>query len=125
MRWKRFAASAWIQSAFNDTSMIGSTSNAQHSAGASSSSNESMIGRKQTRQRSASERSIRAARMSTGSNGRVEGGHPRTICIVTPSHISANPRVVKEADALHGAGFEVHVVFAQITNGIRREHDAE
>jgi glycosyltransferase involved in cell wall biosynthesis len=45
------------------------------------------------------------------------------ICIVTPSHISANPRVVKEADALHGAGFDVRVVFGQKGSEQAREHD--
>lgn len=32
------------------------------------------------------------------------------ICIVTPSHISYNPRVVKEADTLSAAGYKVRVV---------------
>lgn len=32
------------------------------------------------------------------------------ICLVTPSHISSNPRLVKEAGALHAAGHDVHVV---------------
>lgn len=32
------------------------------------------------------------------------------ICLVTASHLSANPRLVREADALHGAGYTVHVV---------------
>lgn len=32
------------------------------------------------------------------------------VCIVTPGYLSHTPRVVKEADALHAAGFEVHVV---------------
>jgi glycosyltransferase involved in cell wall biosynthesis len=34
----------------------------------------------------------------------------RQICLVTPAHVSANPRLVKEADALHAAGCRVHVV---------------
>jgi glycosyltransferase involved in cell wall biosynthesis len=29
---------------------------------------------------------------------------------VSPSHVAANPRLVKEADALHAAGYAVHVV---------------
>jgi len=33
-----------------------------------------------------------------------------SVCIVTPGHPSKNPRVVKEADALVEAGFEVRVV---------------
>ena len=35
---------------------------------------------------------------------------PLRYCIVTTAHISNNPRVVKEADALHDAGHEVRVV---------------
>lgn len=33
-----------------------------------------------------------------------------TICLVTPGRLSCNPRVVKEADALHEAGYRVAVV---------------
>lgn len=33
-----------------------------------------------------------------------------TVCLVTPGQPSTNPRLVKEADALVGAGAEVHVV---------------
>jgi len=36
-----------------------------------------------------------------------------SICIVSPNYISSTPRVVKEADALHQAGFSVRVVFSQ------------
>jgi hypothetical protein len=32
------------------------------------------------------------------------------ICLVTPSHVASNPRLVKEADALQAAGYAVHVV---------------
>ena len=35
------------------------------------------------------------------------------ICIVSPSYLSTTPRPVKEADALHAAGFSVRVVFVQ------------
>jgi len=35
---------------------------------------------------------------------------PRRICLVSPSHVASNPRLVKEADALHAAGYDVHVV---------------
>jgi glycosyltransferase involved in cell wall biosynthesis len=38
---------------------------------------------------------------------------PHKICLVTNASISQNPRVVKEADALVGAGYDVTVVFAQ------------
>ncbi|MFN3523668.1 MAG: glycosyltransferase [Phenylobacterium sp.] len=32
------------------------------------------------------------------------------ICLITPGHLSTNPRLVKEADALAAAGHDVHVV---------------
>jgi glycosyltransferase involved in cell wall biosynthesis len=35
------------------------------------------------------------------------------VCIVTPGYLSSTPRVVREADALHAAGFDVRVVFTQ------------
>jgi glycosyltransferase involved in cell wall biosynthesis len=35
------------------------------------------------------------------------------ICIVTPGYISQSPRVVREADALSAAGYDVRVVFTQ------------
>ena len=34
----------------------------------------------------------------------------RSVCIVSPGHLASNPRVVKEADALHGAGYRVTVI---------------
>jgi len=37
----------------------------------------------------------------------------KKICIVTPEYLYANPRTLKEADALWGAGFDVRVVFSQ------------
>lgn len=46
-------------------------------------------------------------------NAAAEGaGRPR-VCLVTPGHLSTNPRLVKEAEALSGAGYEVHVVAAR------------
>ena len=38
---------------------------------------------------------------------------PRRVCIVTPGYIASTPRVVREADALAEAGFDVRVVFTQ------------
>lgn len=35
---------------------------------------------------------------------------PPRVCLVTPGHLSTNPRLVKEADALHAAGCRVRVV---------------
>lgn len=32
------------------------------------------------------------------------------ICLITPGHVASNPRLVKEAHALHEAGFSVHVI---------------
>ncbi len=37
----------------------------------------------------------------------------RHICLVTPGHLSTNPRLVKEADALSAAGYEVSIVAAR------------
>lgn len=47
------------------------------------------------------------------------------ICIVTSTHISANPRVVKEADALAAAGHAVHVVFAQFVGAAADQYDSD
>jgi len=43
----------------------------------------------------------------------MEGKDKKTICIVAPGYISSNPRVVKEADALWQAGFNIRVIFSQ------------
>jgi len=37
------------------------------------------------------------------------GGRSR-ICLITPGHLTTNPRLIKEADALSGAGYEVSVI---------------
>lgn len=34
----------------------------------------------------------------------------RTVCLIGPGHIASNPRLVKEADALHEAGYQVKVI---------------
>jgi len=41
-----------------------------------------------------------------------KGSHDRkkVVCLVSPAQVSYNPRLVKEADALAGAGYDVHVV---------------
>jgi glycosyltransferase involved in cell wall biosynthesis len=49
----------------------------------------------------------------------------KKICIVTPEYIYANPRTVKEADALWEAGFDVRVVFSQGNLEDAREFDSE
>jgi hypothetical protein len=38
------------------------------------------------------------------------GGTAPRVCLVAPGNLASNPRVVKEADALHAAGFRVRVV---------------
>jgi glycosyltransferase involved in cell wall biosynthesis len=43
----------------------------------------------------------------------------KRICLVSSGHIGSNPRLVKEADALHEAGARVHVIALDIT---RVEH---
>ncbi len=48
----------------------------------------------------------------------------KKICIVTPEYIYANPRTIKEADALWEAGFDVRVVFSQGNLEKIREFDA-
>jgi len=40
----------------------------------------------------------------------MEGAARARVCIITPGAIGSNPRVVKEADALHEAGFQVSVI---------------
>jgi glycosyltransferase involved in cell wall biosynthesis len=49
---------------------------------------------------------------------------PRRICLITPGHLSTNPRIVKEADALSGAGYDVTVIAADYMQWAR-EADAE
>ena len=39
--------------------------------------------------------------------------NPRRVCLVSGGHPSSNPRLVKEADALAAAGYELTVVHAQ------------
>ncbi|WP_075223280.1 glycosyltransferase [Acuticoccus yangtzensis] len=38
------------------------------------------------------------------------------IVILTPGQLGSNPRVVKEADALHAAGFDVHVIATKVSD---------
>jgi glycosyltransferase involved in cell wall biosynthesis len=44
---------------------------------------------------------------------------PLRVCILTPGHLSTNPRVVKEADALAGAGYKVSVIAADYAHWAR------
>lgn len=43
----------------------------------------------------------------------------RMVCIVSPGHLGSSPRVVKEADALHEAGYGVTVVTGDHTGFVR------
>jgi glycosyltransferase involved in cell wall biosynthesis len=43
----------------------------------------------------------------------------KRICLITPMHLASNPRLVKEADALHEAGFLVRVVAGDTTAEVR------
>jgi glycosyltransferase involved in cell wall biosynthesis len=48
----------------------------------------------------------------------------KRVCIVTPSHVSFQPRALREADALHEAGYAVRVVSVR-TDASLDEYDAE
>lgn len=48
----------------------------------------------------------------------------KNVCLVTPGKLSCNPRLVKEADALVEAGFEVQVVYG-ILGPLDSEQDVE
>jgi hypothetical protein len=43
----------------------------------------------------------------------------RRVCLIGPGHVASNPRLVKEADALHAAGFDVRVVSGDCMAAIR------
>jgi glycosyltransferase involved in cell wall biosynthesis len=49
----------------------------------------------------------------------------RSVCIVSPGHLASNPRAVKEADALHEAGYRVTVVAAADLAASVRPFDEE
>lgn len=48
----------------------------------------------------------------------------RTVCIVSPGNLASNPRVLKEADALHGAGYDVTAITCDYTEALREADDA-
>lgn len=48
----------------------------------------------------------------------------RAVCIVSPGNLASNPRVLKEADALHGAGYGVTAVVCNYSEALRGEDDA-
>jgi glycosyltransferase involved in cell wall biosynthesis len=43
----------------------------------------------------------------------------KRICLISPGHLASNPRLVKEANALHAAGFQVRVVAGDNMAAIR------
>ncbi len=47
----------------------------------------------------------------------------RAVCIVSPGNLASNPRVLKEADALHGAGYDVTSVFCDYSDALRAADD--
>lgn len=47
-----------------------------------------------------------------------------TVCIVSPGNLASNPRVLKEAQALHGAGYGVTTVVCDYTEELRSVDDA-
>ncbi|MCA0303450.1 MAG: glycosyltransferase [Proteobacteria bacterium] len=46
------------------------------------------------------------------------------ICIVSPGNLASNPRLLKEADALHGAGYAVTAVVCRYTEELRSFDEA-
>ena len=42
----------------------------------------------------------------------------RSVCVVSPGSLSSNPRLVKEADALHNAGYDVTAVVCSDSNDL-------
>jgi glycosyltransferase involved in cell wall biosynthesis len=48
----------------------------------------------------------------------------RTVCIVSPGNLASNPRVLKEADALHGAGYDVTAIVCDYNDALRQTDDA-
>jgi glycosyltransferase involved in cell wall biosynthesis len=44
---------------------------------------------------------------------------PKRVCLVSPGHVASNPRLVKEADSLHMAGYQVRVVAGDYMDVVR------
>ncbi|MSP74802.1 MAG: glycosyltransferase [Rhodospirillaceae bacterium] len=47
----------------------------------------------------------------------------KMVCIVSPGNLASNPRLVKEADALHGAGYDVTAVACDYSEELRSTDD--
>lgn len=48
----------------------------------------------------------------------------RRVCVVSPGNLASSPRTLKEADALHGAGYDVTAVVCDYTEELRDFDDA-
>ncbi len=48
---------------------------------------------------------------------------PRKVCIIGSGNLSSNPRLLKEADTLQGAGYDVTVVSCDYTDALRSADD--
>lgn len=48
---------------------------------------------------------------------------PASICLVSTGNLASNPRLIKEADALHGAGYRVTVIACDYTASFREFDD--
>ena len=48
---------------------------------------------------------------------------PGTVCIISPGNLASNPRLLKEADALHDAGYTVTAVVCDYTRELREIDD--
>ena len=57
------------------------------------------------------------------SRAKVIGVRPSRICLITPGQLALNPRLVKEADALSAAGYEVSVICTSYLDWAM-QHDA-
>jgi glycosyltransferase involved in cell wall biosynthesis len=51
-------------------------------------------------------------------------GSSKRICLLTPGNVVSNPRIVKEADALHEAGYQVQVISTDLYEPVRARDDA-
>jgi len=49
---------------------------------------------------------------------------PASVCLVSTGNLASNPRLIKEADALHGAGYRVTVIACDYTASFRDYDDA-
>lgn len=47
-----------------------------------------------------------------------------SVCIVSPGNLASNPRVLKEADALYGAGYDVTAIVCDYNDALRQADDA-